>query len=349
MNRRSFLAMAALAPWARALADNVNERIRVGQIGTSHSHASGKMAALRALSDLYEVVGIAEPVAGRKQSAEAESAFAGLKWFTEEALLSEPSVQVVLVETTLADSARAALACLRAGKHIHFDKPGGASHEAFKSLHLEAERRKLTVQMGYMLRYNPAFELLFRAHRAGWLGELTEIDASMGKLADAQKQAELAAWPGHGMFELACHLVDIVVFLLGAPAAVHAFAKSTGLAPPGLPDNQLAVLEYPKATVTLRCNHGDAFGGAHRRFQIVGTRGAMEIQPLEAGRGWLRLDEARGEYRKGENALALEVPKGRYDSEFRDLARVLRGEKRLLWSAAHDITVHATALRCAGL
>jgi hypothetical protein len=75
----------------------------------------------------------------------------------------------------------------------------------------------------------------------------------------------------------------------------------------------------------------------------------MEIQPLEAGRGWLRLDEARGEYRKGENALALEVPKGRYDSEFRDLARVLRGEKRLLWSAAHDITVHATALRCAGL
>jgi predicted dehydrogenase len=144
-------------------------------------------------------------------------------------------------------------------------------------------------------------------------------------------------------------LVDAVVFLLGPPSAVHAFGKPTGLAPAGLPDNQLAVLEYPKATVTLRCNHGDPFGWPHRRFQVVGTKGAMEIQPLESGRGSLYLSEAKGDFKKGENTLGLEVPEGRYDGEFRELAQVLRGEKRLAWSAAHDIAVHATALRCAGL
>mgnify|MGYP000191621853 CR=1 FL=1 len=339
----------ALTPLASGFAADNPGRIRIGQLGTSHAHAAGKMDAIRSLPDLYEVAGIAEPIAGRQAAAEKQKSYAGLKWLTEEALLSDSTVQAVAVETTLGDSARAALACVRAGKHIHLDKPGAETHADFKAMRLEAERRKLTVQMGYMLRYNPAFELLFRARREGWLGEITEIDASMGKLADARLHAQLAGIPGHGMFELACHLVDAVVFLLGAPAAVHAFGKPTGQAPAGLPDNQLAVLEYPKATVTLRCNHGDPFGGPHRRFQVVGTKGAMEIQPLESGRGTLYLPEARDRFKKGENVLALEVPPDRYAGEFRDLARVLRGEKSLAWSAEHDIAVHATALRCAGL
>ncbi|MBM4094066.1 MAG: hypothetical protein FJ276_32360, partial [Planctomycetes bacterium] len=121
-----------------------------------------------------------------------------------QALLADMSVQAMAVETTLGDSARAALACLRAGKHVHLDKPGAETHADFKALRLEAERRRLTVQMGYMLRYNPAFELLFRAHWEGWLGEITEINASMGKLADARLHAQLAGIPGFGMFELGC-------------------------------------------------------------------------------------------------------------------------------------------------
>lgn len=343
------VAAVAVAPFASSLAADSSARIRIGQIGTSHAHAAGKMDAVRSLHDLYEVVGIAEPIDGRQAGAEKQKTYAGLKWLTEETLLSDKSVKAVAVETTLGDSARAALACLRAGKHIHLDKPGAATHSDFKAMRLEAERRRLTVQMGYMLRYNPAFELLFRAHREGWLGQITEINASMGKLADARIQAELAGIPGYGMFELGCHLVDAVVFLIGAPSAVHAFGKPTGLAPAGLPDDQLAVLEYPNAIVTLRCNHGDPFGGPHRRFHVMGTKGAMEIQPLESGRGTLYLTEAKGGFKKGENVLALEVPRGRYNGEFVDFARVLRGEKRLAWSAEHDIAVHATALRCAGL
>jgi len=349
MNRRSFVAAAAAMPLAGTLAEPARTRIRIGQLGTSHSHAAGKMATLRSQPDLFEVVGIAEPIPGQQEVAKNHAAYKGLPWLTEEALLSDPSVQAVVVETTLADSPRAALACLRAGKPIHLDKPGATSHADFKELRLEAERRQLPVQMGYMLRYNPAFELLIRAHRHGWLGDITEISAAMGKLADARLVAELQNLPGHGMFELACHLVDAVVFLLGAPKAVHAFANSSGIGPAGFPDNQLAVLEYPQATVTLRCNHADPFGGPHRRFHVVGTKGAMEIQPLESGRGSLRLSDAHAEFRKGENPLALELPKGRYDREFQDLARILNGEKSLAWSATHDIDVHATALRCAGL
>jgi predicted dehydrogenase len=212
----------------------------------------------------------------------------------------------------------------------------------------EAEERGLTVQMGYMLRYNPAFQLLFQAHREGWLGEILEIDAMMGKLADPATRRNIGALPGGGMFELACHVIDAAVTLLGKPSEVHAF--STPTQPGGaVKDNQLAVLVYPKTTVTIRCNHADPFGGPRRRFQVAGTLGAMEIQPLESGKATLSLSSNCGPWKKGVQPIALPVRKGRYDEEFIDLAHVLRGEKTLHWSAAHDVAVHETVLRAAGL
>jgi predicted dehydrogenase len=341
-------------------------KIRIAQIGTSHSHAAGKLNAVLNQRDTFELVGIAEPIVSRLPAAKAHPTFKDLHWLSEQELLSDPSIQAVVVETTLEDSPRAALACIQAGKHVHLDKPGAARHADFVEFRKLADQSGLTVQMGYMLRYNPAFELLFHVHRSGWLGNITEIHASMGKLADSRLLQELATLPGHGMFELGCHLVDAVVYLLGEPSEVHPLGKPTGLAAEtklgqSIPDNQIAVLEYPSALATIRCNHGDPFGGQHRRFHVVGTKGAIDIDPLESGRVTLSLAEENdwsrllqrfpeiASIRKGINRLELKVPSGRYDGEFIDLAEVIRGVKRLDWTAEHDIAVHATALRCAGL
>ena len=364
IHRRTLLTGLAMAPFAGLLAAESKPRLRVAQIGTSHAHAAGKMDALRSLPDLYDVVGFAEPIAGRQAAAQKSKSFAGLKYLTEAEILADPTIRVVVIETTLEDSARAAL---KAGKHIHLDKPGAEKHADFVALRRYAAEKGLTVQMGYMLRYNPAIQLLVRAVKEGWLGEVMEIDASMGKLLDEANRKRFAQIPGGGMYELACHLVDTVVTLLGAPTAVQAFGNATRAPQDSFVDNQLAALSYPKATVTIRCNHADPFGGPHRALAVHGTRGAMEIRPLESGKGVLRLDEPRDtakvcrqvgdkmvmfaepRFKKGENTFALDVPKGRYDEEFRDLHRVLVGGQAFAWSADHDISVHATALRAAGL
>lgn len=366
MHRRTLLTGLALAPFAGLLAADAPARIRIAQIGTSHAHASGKMDALRSLPELYDVVGFAEPIATRQAAAQKAKSFAGLKYLTEAEILADPSIQAVVIETTLEDSARAALAALKAGKHIHLDKPGAEKHADFVALRRYAAEQKLTVQMGYMLRYNPGIQLLVRAVKEGWLGEVMEIDASMGKLLDEGSRKRFAQLPGGGMYELACHLVDTVVTLMGPPISVQAFGNATRAPQDPFVDNQLAILTYPKATVTIRCNHADPFGGPNRYITVRGTRGDMEIQPLESGEGLLRLDQPRDtvkvcrevngrmvmtaetRFKKGENAFEVEVPKGRYDEEFRDLARVLRGQT-FGWSADHDIAVHATALRAAGL
>ncbi|NIP95291.1 MAG: gfo/Idh/MocA family oxidoreductase, partial [Akkermansiaceae bacterium] len=63
----------------------------------------------------------------------------------------------------------------------------------------------------------------------------------------------------------------------------------------------------------------------------------------------LGLDRDRGEFRKGFQDVGLPEAGGRYDGEFLDLARVIRGEKKLAWDARHDLAVHEAVLRASGM
>ncbi|MEQ1751319.1 MAG: Gfo/Idh/MocA family oxidoreductase [Prosthecobacter sp.] len=339
MTRRHFLTTTAALAVTQSQA--ATPRLKIGQIGTVHAHASGKMMSMRGLPELWEVVGIVSPDAAQSAT------YQGLSVLAEAELLAMSDVKAVAVETRIEDSCTTAKRCLAAGKHIHLDKPGALDHAEFKAMRLDAEKRGLTVQMGYMLRYNPAFELLFKAVREGWLGEITEIDAAMGKLADARTRQQIGTLPGGGFFELAGHVLDAVVTLLGKPTSVHAF--STPTTSDGVKDNQMAVLEYAKATAIIRCNHADPFGGPRRRFNVTGTKGTFEILPLESGKANLSLTQAHGAYKRGTQSITLEVPKDRYVGEFKDLAKIVHGEKKFAWDAAHDIAVHETLLRGAGV
>lgn len=347
MKRRTFIAGCGTVVIGSALAGADSARFRIGQIGTTGAHASGKMMAMRSLKDRWEVAGIVEPEAHLLQRPETARAWQGLRVLTEEELLGLPDVQAVAVETRIGDATSTALRALRAGKHVHLEKPGGSSHADYKAMRLEAERRNLIVQMGYMLRYNPAFELLYRAAREKWLGDITEIDVFIGKLGDPQARNFIHQLPGGGMFELGCHVIDTVITLLGVPKSVTAF--STPSKDDGTKDNQMAVFEYPRATAVVRCNFSDPFGDPRRRISVTGTEGTFEIVPMESRNVTLSLDRDHGSYRKGTQKFQFGQPSGRYDGEFIDLFRVLRGEKRFMWDAAHDIAVHEAVLRASGV
>jgi predicted dehydrogenase len=165
---------------AAAAADPPKPRIKIGQIGTGHEHASAKMSTFRKLSDHYEVVGIAEPDAALRKSRENDPAYRDLRWMTEEELLGVEGLQAVAVEVSSADARIMEITgrCIEAGMHVHLDKPGGESFSAFKRVLDEAGRRKLAVQLGYMYRNNPAVQFCQRAVREGWLGRCSRSTAS---------------------------------------------------------------------------------------------------------------------------------------------------------------------------
>jgi predicted dehydrogenase len=357
LTRRDFLQIAAAGavaslPAAAAQVGNAASskppRIKIGQIGTGHAHAAGKMDAIRASED-WEVVGIVEPDPIRRASVENAKSYAGLRWMSEEELLNTPGLQAVAVETFVKDLVPTGARCIAAGKHIHLDKPGGESLPPFQALLADATRQRLTVQMGYMLRYNPAFQLCFQLVRDGWLGDVFSIDTAMSKALSAAERKGLLQYPGGSMFELGCHVLDAVITVLGKPAKVTPYQRSVSALNDGWPDNGLAVLEYPKATVTVRSAMEEIEGSARRQFVVCGTKGTFDIRPLEHPEARLALAAARGEYKKGYQDLKFPKTGGRYDGEFADLAKVIRGEKAFAWNAEHDLAVQETLLRASGL
>jgi hypothetical protein len=73
-------------------------RIRIGQIGTAHAHASGKTDAMRKSTE-FEFVGVVEPDPVHRARAEQNRTYAGVSWLTEEQLLNTPGLRAVTVET----------------------------------------------------------------------------------------------------------------------------------------------------------------------------------------------------------------------------------------------------------
>jgi predicted dehydrogenase len=354
VNRRMFVKQTAVAGASLAIAGYhaaaaESAKIKVCQIGTKHAHASGKMDTLRKFSDLYEVVGVVEPDAKRRQQLAESATYRDLKWMSEEELLNTSELQAVAVETEVRQLLPVAERCVAAGMHIHLDKPAGESLSHFKRILDDASRQRRVVQMGYMFRYNPAFQLAFRAASEGWFGHVFEVHAVMSKKVDAGTRRELAEYTGGSMFELGCHVIDAVVKILGRPTKVTPFNRQTFAEQDSLLDNCLSVLEYPKATATVRSSVVEYDGGRRRQFVVCGDQGGIEIKPLEPPRATLALDAAHGDYANGTREVTLQPLAGRYDGDFLDLAKIIRGEKEHDFPPEHDLAVQEVVLRASGL
>jgi predicted dehydrogenase len=363
-SRRTFLAAsgftaagAALTAGLPAAADDGaslrRKPIKIGQIGTGNQHAY-KLGTLRKLTELFEVVGVADDDAVFRAKAQKSEVFSGLAWMTPDELLAVPGLQAVAVETEEHVPIPAALRCIRAGKHIHLDKPCGESLPAFKRMLDEAEARRLTVQVGYVYRNNPAVQFCIKAVKEGLLGTVFDLDAAMGRFDGEPYRALIKTYQGGIQYILACHLIDLVVTLMGAPEKISPFQRRTRA--DGVLDNGLAVFEFSGGRLaTVRTTINEAQGFQSRRLKVMGDKGTITIEPLESkgnmSGGVLRLalEEDRGGFKKGVQTVEMPPAKDRYEDQWREFAAVVNGEMASPYTYAHDYLVHKCHLQACGL
>jgi predicted dehydrogenase len=346
VSRRTILKTMAASLSAGAMPTASRSKIRIGQIGTTHAHAS-KLSVYRASED-YDVVGLVEPDAKRREVAEQNAVFKGLPWMTVEQLMNQSGLQAVLIETDICDLLSNAEQCVQAGMHVHIDKPAGESLDHLRRILTLADEKKLLVQMGYMYRYNPAMLMLCQMLADGWLGEIFEVHTVMSKVVDPATRQQMAKYPGGIMFELGCHVLDLVIALLGKPDYVSSFAKHSSLIQDSLLDNMLAVLDYPKATATVKSAAIEVDGFARRHLVVCGSEGTFHIQPLDDPSARLTLSKPRGPWAAG--AQDVSFPKyTRYVGDAADMAKIIRGEKSSDFSSQHDLIVQGTLLQASGL
>jgi predicted dehydrogenase len=343
MDRRDFLVTTGALGALASATTRADGKIRVGMLGTQHSHFQGKLAALQ-VSPNYEVVAVCEPDPAALAAMKKDPDCAGLRWVSETDLLGDPSIQLVVVECKFWEAIPWGRKVIAANKHLHLEKPPGPALEPFRELVHEAKSKKLLLQTGYVWRFHDSLNAAFDAARKGWLGDVYLLRGTLDKDLEPERRKDWARYKGGSFFELASHYVDLVVTLWGRPTGVKSWMRNDTVQD-GLADNTLAVLEYPQGLAILSSAATMAGSGAHRSFEVIGTDGSFVIRPIEPGHKMqVVMREPRGPYRAGWQEV--ELPKHRrYVEDFEDLARALRNGRPLTYSYDHELAVQETLIR----
>ena len=89
-------------------------------------------------------------------------------------------------------------------------------------------------------------------------------------------------------------------------------------------------------------------GGQRRQFVVCGTKGTVEIRPLEPPGLRLALARKRGKFERGIQDVPMPAYV-RYDDDVADLAAIIRGEKASDFPPEHDLAVQEAVLLASGI
>ena len=320
--------------------------IRIAQVGAGHDHATAAFASMRKQTDQFDLIGIAEPdaaFAGRLRGGP----YSGAAVYTVEQLL-DMNLDAVAVETAEEDATRTAQLFADRGVAVYMDKPGSPDIAAFDRLADTLERQHLAFQVGYMYRFNPEIRRAMAMIAAGELGEIYSVEAHMSVHHDPAKRAWLGKYPGGMMYFLGCHLIDLVYRIQGAPMRVRAMNCATGAEGVDAPDYGFAVLEYPHGVSIVKSCAREVNGFDRRQLVICGSKGTVELRPLERHDGHGCETTGVRTARIGGTETRMSAPFDRYDGMMRTFAQIVRGERVNGFDYDYERQLFHLVMRCCG-
>ncbi len=312
--------------------------IKIGQIGIGHNHGEEKMKAVRKFPELFEVIGFAEENEERIKQRGNLQGYKGLQRYSVDELIEK--CDAILIETDVWDLTATAQKCVAAGKHIHMDKPGSGTLAEYKCMLDTAQEKNVIVQLAYMYRYNPAVQKTFELIKSGKIGEIYSINAEMSTYHPKEYKRWLTNFGGGIMYILGCHLIDLIVYIMGKPDKITTFLKHTNLDGVDFADNNLAVLEYQKALARVFVSSVEVNGFGRRQFMVSGSKGTVNICPIERPLTMTYSDtqiaDATYEDRKIFIPFEDNTATGRYDEMMKDFYAYIKGTKENPFTYEHE-------------
>lgn len=254
------------------------KKLKVAQIGTLHDHAHEVFKTMMEHPDRFEILGYATT---QDEPVKPEKLFHQYPKYTPEEILALPELDAVVIECDELHLTKYAQMAADRGLHMHMDKPGGVSQKEFDKLIDTVKEKNLVFSTGYMYRFNPnLLEALDRIEK-GELGEIYAVEAHMDCSHKPTKRQWLKDFPGGMMFFLGCHLVDVIYRIMGEPEEILPLNTCTGFDGVTAEDYGMAVMKY-KNGISFAKTCAKEIGGFHRRqIVICGSKGTIEINPLE--------------------------------------------------------------------
>ena len=310
-------------------------KIRIAQIGLNqHSHGRMIFETLTKFPEIFDIAGFALVEDERETCAAQLHIFKGYPELSLQEILDDPTIEAVTVETDEIHLCKYAKMAAEHGKHIHMEKPGGATLAEFEALVDALKRAGKVFSVGYMYRYNPLIrELIDGQVLRSWLGTL----------------------PGGMMFYLGCHLIDLVVQILGFPQHVVPLSRASGQDGIDSLDMGLCVMEYPHAVATVKTTDVEMGGFKRRKLVVAGSKGTVELCPLEncAPEDRTIISTVRTEYTVRDFHEPGKVSEvggfGRYEEMMQTFAACVQGERENPYTYDYELQLFRTVLQCCGL
>lgn len=328
--------------------------MKLGMLGMWHTHADGIVRQVAAHPDEFTLIGFHDPdpkvVAERVKNW--EPLVGKLRVFDRPADLLREPLDGVVVEGQVDQNLGLARLALESGRPVMLEKPAGTDLDAYRRLIELAERKHLHVQMIYLFRYMSAVRELLDRFRQGELGQIYEFRARLPKDLPTYDRLlhELGRYKGGIFFEMAGHLVDLMITLLGKPRSVTPFMGHHLVESPGdFVDNGVAVYGFDHAWGIIEVPLLEVVPAA-RRIEVYGTSGTVVIPHLGSG------------HLKNKNIQPIEVCHAGDDDwqrielpaqtlqirDLREFAACLEGKKTPDYSMEHDLQVQETLLQSCG-
>ncbi len=279
------------------------KKVGISFLDITHPHVWTRADILREM-DGVSLKSVWEPAdtAGAKTFAErygvavADSA---------EKVLRDRTVDAVIVESFTHRMADLTVQALQAGKAVLLEKPASNNRENMKRI-VEAHRRgKALLQIGYMMRQGSMVDFARQVLSSRILGRVTaaRFHVSVPAPDAVTPWFNLRDDIGGVLFEDGCHMIDIVLHLMGRPRRVSAFApKFEDLAKKHghmYEDAAMVNMDWGTCVGTLSMIGWEANEWIETwEMDFYGTDGTLQVGLLPAfARLFLKKD--RGGYRKG--------------------------------------------------
>jgi len=156
-------------------------------------------------------------------------------------ILTDPSIDAVVLATPVSTHYTLGMRALEAGKHLFVEKPLAASSEEAVEMIETADERELVLMPGHTFLYSPPVDAVRNLITSGELGEIYFISTSRVNLGLHQTDVSVA-------WDLGPHDFSILRYWL-EEAPVHVTAMSRGCVMPDSPDVAFINLQFPSGTI----------------------------------------------------------------------------------------------------
>jgi UDP-2-acetamido-3-amino-2,3-dideoxy-glucuronate N-acetyltransferase len=150
-------------------------------------------------------------------------------------IFTRSDIAAVAIAAPAVDHARLVSEAIAAGKHVFVEKPLALSVAEAKACAEAAERAGLTLMVGHLLQYHPAFVRLHELIADGSIGKVRHV-TSHRLNSGAIRTEENALW------SLAPHDFSMVLSLCGEPQRVD--AQATAIVQSDIPDQYMVTLGF---------------------------------------------------------------------------------------------------------